>query len=86
METQGISVCIYIKVRHEWEKVETFMSKELNYLGSGGWECERECVKGGRRYLRQQCDPSHRANPSVEVQWREGKYVCGNEQVCWGAL
>lgn len=41
-------LCIYIKVRHEWEKVETFQSMELNYLGSGGWEGERKCVKKRR--------------------------------------
>lgn len=32
-------------MRCEWEKVETFMSTEMNYLGSGGHACERTCEK-----------------------------------------
>lgn len=47
MEKCGVSV-YRKKMRHEWEKVDTFMSIELDYMGSGRQGRERKCVKGGR--------------------------------------
>lgn len=74
------------KMRHEWEKVETFMSMELNCMESGGQGCERKCVKGGRRYLRKQSGPAHRANASMQMQMggKASMYVEINR--CFGEL